>query len=192
MRHEGLKDGTTVLLRDPKLDDLERSVRFFQGLPAEDRRYLRVDVTKREMVERRLEQAEAGQVQRIVALDGDEIVADGALEYSGEGWQRHIGEIRAIVALDYRRRRLGALLIQELFRGAQREGVEKVVIKMAASQTAGRKICERLGFRLDAMLPGYIKDADGQLEGLIMMSCTLDHVWRELKDFYDDGNWPDG
>ena len=42
-----LKDGTDVLLRSMTKDDLERSLAFFQGLPEEDRTYLRRDVTKR-------------------------------------------------------------------------------------------------------------------------------------------------
>jgi RimJ/RimL family protein N-acetyltransferase len=192
MHLEGLKDGTAVVLREPTMEDLERSRRFFLALPAEDQRYLREDVTQRVIVERRIRQAETGEVYRIVALVGDDIVADGALEFSGEAWHRHLGEIRVIVARDYRCRRLGALLIAHLFRAAQRRGLEKVVVKMAAPQMAARTICERLGFHLDAVLPDHIKDSEGNLQALVVMSCTLDEVWRELRGFYRDDDWPDG
>ncbi len=192
MKFEGLKDGSTVLIRKLAMEDLECSLRFFQGLPEEDRRYLRVDVTKREVVERRIRQAEAGEVYRIVALVGDDMVADGALEFSSEGWRSHTAEIRVIVAREYQRRRLGALLIQEVFREAQKRNVEKVVARIAAPQTAARKIFESLGFRLEAVLEDHIKDATGQPQALVIMSCTLDEMWSELKDFYEDGNWPDG
>jgi L-amino acid N-acyltransferase YncA len=174
------------------MDDLERSRRFFLALPPDDRRYLRVDVTQREVVERRIQQAESGEVYRIVALVGDEMIADGALELSGETWARHIGEIRVIVARDYRCRRLGAMLIGELFHVAQQRGVEKVVVKMAAPQKAARKICERLGFDVDAVLPEHVKDSEGKLHDLVVMSCTLDAMWKELKDFYRQDDWPDG
>jgi RimJ/RimL family protein N-acetyltransferase len=192
MTYKALKDGTAVVLREPTMDDVDRSVRFFQGLPPEDLRYLRVDVRQREVVERRIQQAQEGRVHRIVAVAGDDIIADGALEISGEDWSRHLGEIRVIVARDYRCRRLGAMLIGELFRAAQRQRVEKVVAKMAAPQTAARKIFDRLGFRVDAVLPDHIKDSEGELHALVVMSCTLDEVWRQMQDFYRNDDWPDG
>ncbi len=192
MRFEGLKDGTSVLIREPTMDDLEASLRFFQALPPADRQYLRVDVTQRDVVERRLRQAATGEVHRVVALVDDRIVGDGALEFSGEQWKRHRGEIRVIVDRDYRKKRLGALLIHDLFKTAVRHEVEKVVVKMAAPQTEARKVCERLGFHVDAVLDDYVKDSQGKLHPLIVMSCSLGEMYHELKDFYRVDDWPDG
>jgi L-amino acid N-acyltransferase YncA len=192
MSIQGLKDGTPVLLREPTVDDVERSLRFFLDLPPEDRRYLRVDVTKRDIVERRIRDGVEGRTHRLVALVEDKIVADGALEFSGEDWRRHVGEIRVIVSRDFQRRRLGALLIKALYSAARERGVEKIVAKMAAPQEGARKIFERLGFHVDSVLPEYIKDADGNLQSLVVMSCTLDHMSEELRDFYRTDHWPDG
>jgi RimJ/RimL family protein N-acetyltransferase len=192
MKIVGLKDGTTVILREPTLDDVERSHRFFLDLPPEDRRYLRVDVTKRDHVERRIQEAVNGGTHRLIALVDDKIVADGALEFYGEGWRSHTGEIRVIVAREYQRRRLGASIIAALYHTAQLRGVEQVVAKLAAPQTGARKILERLGFRVDSVLPEYIKDADGNLQSLVIMSQTLDETSEELKDFYRTDHWPDG
>jgi RimJ/RimL family protein N-acetyltransferase len=192
MRLEGLKDGTTVLLREPTMDDVERSLHFFLDLPPDDRRYLRVDVTKRDVVERRIQHAVEGGIHRTIALVDDKIVADGALEFSGETWRRHVGEIRVIVSREFQRRRLGALLIADVYRTAQKLGFEKVVAKMAAPQTGARKIFERLGFRLDSVLPDYIKDAEGMPQSLVIMSRSLDETWKELRDFYRTDDWPDG
>jgi len=192
VRYQGLKNGDVVLLRAPTMDDKERSQRFFEGLSPEDRRYLRVDVTRPEYVERRIREAESGEIHRVVAVVDDDIVADGALEVTGDGWHRHQGEIRAIVAQSHRRLRLGALLVQELFRIAEKQEVEKVVAKMAAPQQAAVRIFDRLGFVEDAVLPDFVKDQHGQLQDLIVMSCKLDAVIRELRDFYREDNWPDG
>jgi RimJ/RimL family protein N-acetyltransferase len=189
---EALKNGTAVVLREPTMEDVEPLHRFFLSLPPEDKRYLRDDVTQREVIERRIRQAERGEVRRLMALVGDEVVAVGALEFSGERWQRHLAEIRVVVAHDYRSQRLGAMLIGELFGDAQRQEVEKVVVRMAAEQTAARKICDRLGFHVDAVLPGHIKDTEGKLHAQVVMSCTLDELWRELSDFNRADDWPDG
>jgi GNAT superfamily N-acetyltransferase len=191
-KFEGLKDGSSVLLRELTMDDFDSSLAFLKALPATDRRYLRVDVTRKEIVERRLKQAAAGDVYRIAAFVDDVIVADGALETSGHDWSRHIGEIRVLVAEDYRSLRLGTILIGELFLEAERQMVEKVIVKMAEQQIAVRKICDRLGFRVDAVLPDHFKDAEGMVGNLVVMSCTLDAMWREMRDLYPKDDWPDG
>jgi RimJ/RimL family protein N-acetyltransferase len=192
MRYEGLKDGTVVLLREPTMDDVELSLHFYRNLPPEDRLYLRVDVTQRDVVERRIRQVVEGRVHRIVAIVDDRIVADGTLERSDETWRRHQGEIRVVVAREYQRRGLGKLVIADLYRTAQHLGVEKIVAKMAAPQTGARKIFEKLGFHVDSVLPDFIKDAEGKLQSLVVMSCTLDELSRELKGFYKTDDWPDG
>jgi RimJ/RimL family protein N-acetyltransferase len=192
VRPQVLRDGRTVVLREPTMQDQERTRRFFLALPPEDQRYLRADVTRREVVERRIRQAQAGGACWIVALVEDEIVADGALEFSRQTRTRHLGEIRVIVAPDYRGLSLGTLLIEELLLAAQRCEVQKVVLKMALPQIAARQICERLGFQLDAVLPDNIRHPAGRGPGAVVMSCTLDEVSRELRGFYRDDDWPDG
>lgn len=174
------------------MDDVEPSLRFYRNLPPEDRRYLRVDVTQRDVVERRIRKAMEGRIHRIIALVDDQIVADGTLERSEEMWRRHLGEIRVVVAREYQRRGLGRLIIADLYRTAEQQGVEKIVAKMAAPQTGARKIFERLGFHVDSVLPDYIKDADGKLQSLVVMTCSLDELSKELKDFHRTDDWPDG
>jgi RimJ/RimL family protein N-acetyltransferase len=187
-----LKYGTTVILREPTMADVERSLRFYRGLPPEDRRFLKHDVTKRDVVVRRIQQSVEGTIHRIFALVKDEIVADGTLEFSQDIWRRHLGEIRVVVARMFQRRGLGKLIIADLYNTAKQRGVEKIVAKMAAPQKASRKIFERLGFHVDSLLPEYIKDVDGNLQSLVIMSCTLDELSEELKGFYKSDDWPDG
>jgi GNAT superfamily N-acetyltransferase len=191
-RVEVLKDGTPVFLREPTMDDLACSLRFYRGLPPEDRRYLKLDVTKSDVVERRIRQAVERKIHRIIALIEDEIVADGTLDFSEDMWRRHLGEIRVVVAREYQRLGLGRLIIADLFHSAKRRGVEKIVAKMAAPQTAARKIFERLGFHVDSVLPDFIKDVDGKLQSLVIMSCTLDELSEELRGFFRTDDWPDG
>jgi hypothetical protein len=77
---ETLKDGTKVVIRDLVVDDLDRMMKFYGSLPEEDRKYLRVDVTNRNIVAKRIRLIEQGNVFRIIALHNDDVVADGALE----------------------------------------------------------------------------------------------------------------
>lgn len=192
IKSEGLSDGTTVCLRPLTSADVDASHGFFVGLSLEDRRYLRSDVADRQFVEQRLASVATGDVYLLGAIVGDEIVGHGALELSGHRWRRHMGEIRVLVHKRYRRLGLGALMIRELFRHAEHLEVEKVVVKMAVPQVGARKICERLGFTTDAVLPGYARDASGDLHDVIVMSCALGQFWQGMHDFYKRDDWPDG
>ena len=67
-----LKNNRDVLIREMRPDDFERSYEFFRELPSEDRMYLRHDVTRRDIVQRRIKDMEYGRVRRLVAIAGDE------------------------------------------------------------------------------------------------------------------------
>ena len=184
-----LKDGTEVLIRPLTKDDLDKSFAFFQELPEEDRRYLRVDVTKRENVERRIRQMDSGKVRRLVALVNDEIVADGALELTGREWAAHVGELRLIVARPYQRLGLGMLLARELYTLAAGEKLDEIVVRMMRPQVAARRIFRKLGFREEVMLPDQVKDRNGSSQDLILMRCDLEAMWRELETFFAESDW---
>ena len=192
MKFETLRDGTTVLLREPTTQDYGVSLKFFQNLSSEDRRYLRVDVTKSEIVKRRIDQAVSGEVYRLWAFDGDDVAGDGAVEFADEQWRGHMGELRVIVGGRYQRRGLGTLLIREMFNVCEERGLEKVIIKALAPQLPIRIACEHLGFRIDAVIPDYAKDQNGELQSLLIMSCTMDAWSRQMKDHNKEQNWPDG
>jgi L-amino acid N-acyltransferase YncA len=184
-----LKDGTGIVIRPMTEDDVEKSWAFFKKLPQEDRAYLRVDVTKRRVVEKRIRDMRSGVVKRLVALTGDEIVADGALELAGAGWKEHMAELRLIVARPYQRKGVGMLLARELYSLASAENVEEVVVKMMAPQVAARHIFEKLGFKDKAVLPSYVKDIAGRKQDLIVMRSELGALWRELEEQMALSDW---
>jgi RimJ/RimL family protein N-acetyltransferase len=186
---ETLKNGKKVLVRSLTLKDLDKLMDFYRTLPAEDRKYLRVDVTDRDVVANRIRLIEEGNVIRIIALEKNKIVADGALELSGEEWRRHQGEIRVIVSRRYRRHGLGTVMMRELYFLAAEKNVEKVVAKMMRPQTAARNICHKLGFKEELLLPDYVRDLSGKPQALIIMICDLQDLLEEVDSFYGDSDW---
>ena len=178
-----------VVIRRMTVDDLARSLAFFESLSEEDRTYLRRDVTKPEVVEQRLRETESGEVMRLVAVAGDRIVADGCLELSAKEWKKHVGELRLIIAPPYRRQRLGTRMARELFILASGAKVEEIVVKMMRPQKAARSIFAKLGFRQQAVFPDYVKDLSGTKQDLIVMRCDLEALWREMEDFVALGDW---
>jgi L-amino acid N-acyltransferase YncA len=164
-------------------NDLERSFVFFQSLSAEDKAYLRRDVSSRDVVAKRIRAMRSGGVKRLVAVVDDQIVADAALELESLGWKEHVAEVRLIVAGDYQRRGLGLLMARELYSIATEAGVEEIIVKMMRPQVAARSIFRKLGFHEETLLPDWVKDSTGHKQDLILMRCDLKALWNKLEDF---------
>jgi L-amino acid N-acyltransferase YncA len=178
-----LKDGKDVLIRAMKREDLERSLAFFRGLSEEDRISLRRDLTTRQSIEARLREMEDGTVKRLVAVADETIVADGALELSHFGWERHIAEMRLLVATPWQHKGLGTLMAGALYQVAASARIEEIVVKMMASQAGALRIFHDLGFHQEVVLRGYVKDAKGTRHDLVLMRCPLEDLWQKYEDF---------
>lgn len=186
---EKLKDGTEVNIRKLKMEDLDLLMEFYQALPLEDRKYLKFDVTDRKIVQRRLRRMDSGDDIRIVAVHGGLIIASGALELSGEAWSKHQGEIRLIVARPFQKRGLGAIMIRELYFIAVQNNLQLVVAKMMRPQVGAQKIFHRLGFRDDSLMPDFVKDIKGESQDLIVMTCDVKQLWKQLDRMFSESDW---
>lgn len=187
-----LKDGTRVVIRPMRDDDLDRSLAFFQSLRPEDRAYLRYDVSRRDVVAERIRAMHSGRIKRLVAVAEDAIIADAALELESPGWTEHVGEIRLIVASRHQRKGLGMLMARELYSVAAKVKVEEIIVKMMRPQVAARLIFRKLGFHEETLLPDYVKDISGRRQDLILMRCDLEALWRELEEFIESHDWQRG
>jgi len=184
-----LKDGREVTIRNMRPNDVELSFAFFNELPEEDRRYLRVDVTRRELVERRTTELDSGRVDRLVALVDDQIVADGALELQGHGWGDDIGEIRLIVARPYQHLKLGTLMARELYYLAMQHKLDRIVVRVMRPQSRAHRIMKRLGFKEEFLIPEHVRDQNGNWQDLIIMRCNLEDLWNEMESLVEASDW---
>lgn len=188
-KRETLKDGSKLLIRTLTLKDLEKLMKFYRSLPYEDRKYLRIDVTDKHMVERRIRAVEEGSALRIIALFNSEIIAIGVLEFGTDDWRKSLGELRVLVSKEFQRKGLGMMMIRELYLLAVEHKVEKIVAKMMRPQMGARKICRKLGFREELFLPDYVKDQDKKNQDLIIMTCDMTDLWKEFEFLYKNSDW---
>jgi GNAT superfamily N-acetyltransferase len=186
---EKLKDGTEVTIRRLKMEDLDLMMEFYLALPLEDRKYLKFDVTDRKAVTRRLRRIETGDDIRVVAVHGGLIIASGVIELSGEAWSKHQGEIRLIVARPFQQRGLGAIMIRELYFVAVQNNIETIVARMMRPQVGAQKIFRRLGFRDDSLMPDFVKDIKGESQDLIVMTCDVKQLWKQLDRLFSESDW---
>jgi RimJ/RimL family protein N-acetyltransferase len=188
-KKETLKDGTGILIRTLTFNDLEQLMAFFLSLPYEDRKYLKIDVTDKSAVEKRIKDVECGIAVRIIALHKNNIIAIGTLELGADDWHKSMGELRVAVSRDFQRKGLGLMMLRELYLIAVDHKVEKIVVKMLRPQIAARKICKKLGFREELLLPAYVKDQDKKDQDLLIMTGNIDELWREFETIYKDSDW---
>jgi L-amino acid N-acyltransferase YncA len=181
-----LKDGTKVTIRPLTSDDVDKSLAFFQSLSDEERAYLRVDVTDRKIVAERVNNVGLRDYRRLAAVVDDKIVADGAIELNTHGWERHIGELRLMVADAFQRRGLGMLMAEELYLAAAQEKLEEIIVKLMAPQKNARRMFQRLGFKEDVVIKDYVKDVRGRKQDMVIMRCNLDALWRELEGYFQE------
>jgi L-amino acid N-acyltransferase YncA len=188
-KNEELKDGSAVEIRSLTQKDLDLLMSFYRSLPEIDRKYLRVDVTDRNVIEQRLKRIKSGNLVRIIALVEGTIVGDGALELSVEEWRKHQGELRVIVSRPFRRKGLGMIMMRELYFLAAERKVSQVIAKFMRPQAAARKICRRLGFHEETLVPDYVRDRAGRSQDLVIMTSNMKDLWEELEFFYHDSDW---
>ncbi|MEW6365914.1 MAG: GNAT family protein [Acidobacteriota bacterium] len=170
-----LKDGTSVLIRPIDEKDVDKSFEFFQRLAEEDRKFLRVDVTQREAVARRMrpDSSDEETCFRLIAEKDDRIIADATLWRPTHGWTSHTAALRYIIASDFRRKGLASALVRELFVAAVRQGVEKVEAEIMEDNVAAIKSVEKLGFSREGVLKDFVCDYRGNMHNLVIMSCFI-------------------
>lgn len=184
-----LKDDSEVIIRNMSPQDVDLSFDFFCSLPEEDRRYLRVDVTRRDIVERRTTELDCGRVDRLVVVTDDAIVGDGSLELQGHGWGDNIGEIRMMVARPYQHLGLGTLLARELYYLGMQHKLDRIVVRVMRPQSRAHRIMKRLGFKEEFLIPDHVRDQDGTWQDLIIMRCNLDDLWNEMESLVESSDW---
>ncbi len=177
-----LRGGQQVTLRPLVEDDFDRLLAFFKSLPAEDRLFLKSDVTDREVVERWTKNIDYDSVLPVLAITGEEIVANATLHLNRHGWLRKSGEIRCVVARPYQRSGLGTLLVRELVEHAANRGVERLTSQITTDQRGAIRMFERVGFKQEAVLHKHVVDVTGRWRDLVIMTNNTSDIWREMED----------
>lgn len=162
-----------IILRPMTRDDEDPLLEFFGSLTEQDRLYLRNDVSNARVIRSWFGKIDYKRVFPILAFDEGKVVGNATLHRRPFSWMRHIGEIRIVVAPDYRKMGLARVLADELFDNAIDEELEKLTADFAADQKVALKVFSRLGFRKEATLKNYVLDADGKLHDLVVMTRDI-------------------
>ncbi|MFH1319762.1 MAG: GNAT family protein [Bacteroidota bacterium] len=185
-KKEALKDDTEVILRPMEKNDKDELLKFFKKLPEEDRLFLKDDVTKEEIIQKWVDNIDYSKILPILAIVKDEIIGDATLHRTSYGWTKHVGEIRLVVAKEFRKKGIGTILAKELVNNATNIGLDKITAQMTDQQTSAIKAFEKLGFIKEATFKNHIIDIRGRKHNLIIMCNDVSHLWRKMEDLLMD------
>ena len=181
-----LKDGRPITLRPLSGEDGPALRDFFQKLPAEDRIFLKDDVTNPAVIQSWVEKVNFDSVIPILGFVEDRLIADATLHRPRFGWMRHVGEIRVVTDRDVRRQGAGLIMAREIFFLALRLKLEKVVAEMMDTQKGAIKVFKGLGFHQEAVLKDHVMDLSGESHNLVIMSQNVVDFWKRIEDLVED------
>ena len=154
--------------------DADAALAFAKLLPPHDRLFLQRDIRNPKVVGAWLEQIERGTITSILAMAEGKIHGCAAIVRDALSWSPHVSEMRIVVSQSARGGGLGRLLAQDAFAFAVSTGVEKLIARMTPDQRGAIAVFEEMGFRAEALLRDYVRDADGTTHDIVILSLEVD------------------
>jgi L-amino acid N-acyltransferase YncA len=171
-----LRDGTTVTIRPMIAEDEEALLTFFLVIPAEDRVFLKDDVTKAGVIQNWCKNLDYERVLPLVAEADGKIVGDATLHLRRGGWMRHAAKVRVVIDPAFRGKGLGSQIIKELITIAEHTDLEKLDVGLMAEQKTAISAFKDLGFVQVAVFPDHVKDLDGKDRDFVVLVRDLTSV----------------
>lgn len=165
--------GTPILLTHFEAVHLGAVKAFAQSLPSHDLLFLARDIQHPKVISAWLDSIADGEISGLVALDGDKVVATTAIVRDPLGWSAHVAEIRILISEKMRGKGLGRILLQHSFTSAVENGAEKLMARMTPDQRGAIALFEEMGFRGEAMLRDHVRDREGKVHDLAILSLDV-------------------
>jgi L-amino acid N-acyltransferase YncA len=162
-------------IRPIESGDQAGRARFLERVPEADRTFLKEDVDDPQA---RHEWMQPG-AGRTIAVEDGEVVGWLAV-VPKPGWSRHVGEVRLIVDPACRCRGIGRNLARRAVLEALELGLERMLVEVIAVQEPTIAMFRSLGFEPEALLTEHVRDRNGDLRDLMVLSHSVQDQWSSM------------
>ena len=165
-------------IREPTPADLDALLAFFARVPESERTFFKEAVLDRATVQGWLT-AQRG--RRALAGGDDGSVTGYVAVVRLSGWSDHVGDLRLVVDPAARGQGLGRALARWALLQAVDGGLAKLTVEVVAEQEGAVAMFTSLGFQAEALLRDHVRDRDGELRDLIVLSHSVADAWSAMQ-----------
>jgi L-amino acid N-acyltransferase YncA len=165
-------------IRTPTLEDLDALLDFFERVPESERTFFKEHVLDRSTVEGWLT---TDRGRRGLAFDEDGRVVGYVAVVPHSGWSDHVGDVRLVVDPKRRAQGVGRTLARWALLQAVDAGLTKLTVEVVAEQERAVAMFSALGFRAEGLLLDHVRDHDGVLRDLVLLSHPIADSWSAME-----------
>ena len=166
-------NGRTICIRAFERDDVVAVGAFAAALPPHDLLFLSRDIQHARVIEAWAQSIADGSIESLIATDGIRVVGTTAIVRDPLGWSPHVAELRLLVSPGMRGHGLGRILLDGTIALATERGATKLIARMTPDQRGAIALFEESGFRGEAMLRDHVRDRDGAVFDLAILSLDV-------------------
>lgn len=156
-------------------EDVDAVAQFLEGMPEGDRTFFKEPIDADTVTRWCTEERSA---RWLLMEDGRPAAMLSIIP--GAAWSSHVGELRMVVGPDFRRRGLGRRLARLGLTEAVRLGLQKIVVEVVADKEGDIEMFTSIGFRPEALLQNQIRDRNGELRDLVLLSHEVSEVGASM------------
>ena len=165
-------------IRNPTPDDLDALLEFFERVPESERTFFKEHVLDRATVEGWLT---TDRGRRGLAFDEGGRVVGYVAVVPHSGWSDHVGDVRLVVDPERRTQGLGRTLARWALVQAVQCGLTKLTVEVVVEQERAVAMFGALGFVAEGLLRDHVRDQDGELRDLVLLSHAVADSWSAME-----------
>jgi ribosomal protein S18 acetylase RimI-like enzyme len=167
------KDGRTVVIRKPRLEDLDGLLELVNSTVREGAPINRMTELSRteeiEFLPRRLAEIERGDTIQIIAEVEGELVGNAEIRRH-VGRQSHVGTMGMSVKSGFRRIGIGARLIEKLIDEGKKQGLKIITLQVNETNLPAITLYRKLGFKETGRIPKAVYWNGKYVDDIIMVT----------------------
>jgi L-amino acid N-acyltransferase YncA len=179
-------DGRSVVIRPVEHGDVPGVARFAAGLSSHDLLFMNRDIQHARVIDAWMNAVKDGEIDTLIAVDGDEVVATSGVLRDPRSWSAHVAELRLIVSPAMRSKGLGRVMLAKCVELAIESGAKKLTARMTPDQAGAITLFEEAGFRGEALLRDQVCDREGNYFDLAVLALHPERQAGRREMFGED------